>query len=278
MKIAAVQMTSTEDVADNRRRACDHVAAAAERHGAALVVLPEFFNTLYFAQYQDKSWHRLAEPEDGPTLTAIREQARRSAIAVVATIYEVAGPGLYYDTAFHIDAGGEIRFRYRKTHPAAVLSLEKLYFRYGTRFDTYRMGDWRIGIGICYDMAFPETARCLAVNGAELLIAPYATSRTGMFQEVLRTRAFENGCYLLAANKVGREGDWTFGGQSLIADPTGGVLATLGTGEEGVICADISREAVIKARIDFPSRRDRRPELYGAITAEVDAAETRRPR
>ena len=78
--------------------------------------------------------------------------------------------------------------------------MAKLYFRYGTRFDTYRMEDWRIGIGICYDMAFPETARCLAINGAELLIAPYATSRTAMFQEVLRTRAFENGCYLLAAH------------------------------------------------------------------------------
>jgi len=279
MRIAAVQMTSTEDVADNLRRACAYVETAAKRHGAALVVLPEFFNTLYFAQYQDKSWHRLAEPEDGPTLTAIRDQARRSGIAVVATIYEMAGPGLYYDTAFHIDASGEIRFRYRKTHPAAVLSLEKLYFRYGTRFDTYGMDEWRIGIGICYDMAFPETARCLAVNGAELLIAPYATSRTIMFQEVLRTRAFENGCYLLAANKVGREGDWVFGGQSIIVGPTGSVLATLGTGDEGMICADISREAVFAARIDFPSRRDRRPELYGAIAAEVDAttAEKRSP-
>lgn len=270
MKIAAVQMTSSDDVADNVRRACDYVQAAAGEHGAALVVLPEFFNTLYFAQYQDKAHHALAEPEDGRTLTAIREAAQRNNIAVIATIYEMAGPGLYYDTAFHIDAGGAIRFRYRKTHPAAVLSLEKLYFRYGTRFDTYRCDDWRVGIGICYDMAFPETARSLAINGAELLVAPYATSRTAMFQEVLRTRAFENGCYLIAANKVGREGGWTFGGQSFIADPWGKVLATFDTKDQGIISADIAREAVVQARIDFPSRRDRRPELYGAITAEAD--------
>lgn len=270
MKIAAVQMTSSEDVSENIQRACAYVDRAAKEHGAALVVLPEFFNNFYFAQYQDKAYHALSEPEDGRTLTAMREAARRNRIAVIATIYEMAGPGLYYDTAFHIDADGETVFRYRKTHPAAVLSLEKLYFRYGTRFDTYRLDDWRVGIGICYDMAFPETARSLAINGAELLVAPYATSRTAMFQEVLRTRAFENGCYLLAANKVGRERGWTFGGQSFICDPWGKVLATLDTQEQGIISAEIARGAVIQARIDFPSRRDRRPELYGAITAEAD--------
>jgi N-carbamoylputrescine amidase len=269
MRVAAVQMTSGTDVAENTARACRAIEAAATAHGAALVVLPEFFNTLYFAQDQDKAHFALAEPEDGPTLTAVRAAAARHGIAVIATIYEMAGPGLYFDTAFHIDRAGEIVFRYRKVHPAAVLSLEKLYFRYGARFDTYRMGEWRIGIGICYDMAFPETARSLAVNGAELLVAPYATSRTSMFQEVLRTRAFENGCCLVAANKVGREGGWTFGGQSLIVDPAGKVLAAADQQAETIITADLSREAVIRARIDFPSRRDRRPELSGAITAEV---------
>jgi N-carbamoylputrescine amidase len=269
MRVAAVQMTSGADVAENTARACREIAAAATRHGADLVVLPEFFNTLYFAQTQDKAHFALAEPEDGPSLTAVREEARRQKVAVIATLYEMAGPGLYFDTAFHIDPAGEIAFRFRKVHPAAVLSLEKLYFRYGARLDTYRMGEWRLGIGICYDMAFPETARALAVNGAELLVAPYATSRTAMFQEVLRTRAFENGCCLVAANKVGREGGWTFGGQSLITDPTGKVLASADTQEETIIAADLSREAVMRARIDFPAWRDRRPDLYGAITADV---------
>lgn len=269
MRVAAVQMTSGADVAENVAKACARIETAARTHGAGLVVLPEFFNTLYFAQYQDKALHVLAEPEDGPTLTRIRAQARAQGVAVIATIYEMAGPGLYFDTAFHIDPAGEVVFRYRKVHPAAVLSLEKLYFRYGATFGTYAMGAWRIGIGICYDMAFPETARCLAVEGAELLVAPYATSRTSMFQEVLRTRAFENGCFLVAANKVGREGGWTFGGQSVIVDPAGAVLATADAQGEAIIVADLAREAVVRARIDFPSRRDRRPELYGAITAPV---------
>jgi predicted amidohydrolase len=268
LKIAAVQMCSTADVADNLRRACAYVDQAAKA-GAALVVLPEFFNTIYFAQYWDKGQHALAEAESGPTLTAIRDAAARNGIDVLATIYEMIEPGLYFDTAFHVTQGGEILHRYRKVHPAAVNSLEKLYFRYGTALGTYQFAEFRVGIGICYDMSFPETARCLAVNGAELIIAPYATSRTAMFQELLRTRAFENGCFLLAANKVGVEDAWTFGGGSLIAGPRGEVLASANTSDEALIVADIDRDAVIEARIAFPNRRDRRPELYGALTAPV---------
>ena len=268
MKVAAVQMCSTTDVDDNVRRACDFIGRAAEA-GASLVVLPEFFNTIYFAQYWDTAHHALAEKEDGRTLTAIRNCAQRCSIDVVATIYEMVEPGLYFDTAFHISAHGAILHRYQKVHPAGVLSLEKIYFRYGASFPTYRFAEFQVGIGICYDMAFPETARCLAINGAELLIAPYATSRTSMFQEVLRTRAFENGCYLIAANKVGKEDGWTFGGGSLIAGPTGDVLASADTTSEELLIGDIAHDNVVQARIRFPTRRDRRPELYGPMTASA---------
>lgn len=270
MKIACVQMNSTSDRDENVAKACRHIADAA-RAEADLVVLPEFFNTIFFAQYQDPRHHALAEPDSGPTISAIAEAARRHRIAVIATIYEEAGAGLYFDTAMHIDPQGEIVFKYRKVHPAAVRSLEKIYFRYGSRFDTYKLGDWRVGIGICYDMGFPETARCLAVNGAELLIAPYATPRVNMFQEVLRTRAFENGCYLVAANKVGLEGDWTFGGGSLIAGPTGEILQVADRTSESMLIASIDRQQVKEARIAYPARRDRRPDLYGSLTREADA-------
>ena len=121
-------------------------------------------------------------------------------------------------------------------------------------------------------MAFPETARCLAIAGAELVLAPYASSRRNLFQELLRTRAFENGCYLAAANKVGREGDWTFSGGSAIIGPTGPILAGADQESEALLVADLDREQVRQARIDFPSRRDRRPDLYSAIAAELDHA------
>jgi len=270
MKVAVVQMNSTPDVPANVAKACGWIDRAAAEYDAELVVLPEFFNTIYFAQYRDARHYALAEVESGPTMTEIRECARRNGTNVIATIYEAAGPGLYFDTAMHIDGAGEIRFKYRKVHPSAVLSLEKIYFRYGTRFATFRLGEWRTGIGICYDMAFPETARSLMVNGAELLVTPYATSRIAMFQEMLRTRAFENGCFLAAANKVGRDGDWVFGGGSLIVDPTGVILAAADTSTEMIVAADITHEAVVAARIRFPTRRDRRPDLYRSLVAEVD--------
>lgn len=270
MRIACVQMRSTEVLENNLAKARGFVEQAAGQ-GAQLVVLPEFFNTIFFAQYQDPKYHELAESESGPTISAMREAAQRNDIAVVATIYEKVAPGLYFDTAMHIDTDGSITFKYRKVHPAGVLSLEKLYFRYGTRFDTYAVDDWKVGIGICYDMGFPETARCLAANGAELLLAPYATSRVNMFQEVLRTRAFENGCFLVAANKVGREGDWDMGGGSLIVAPDGMVLQSADTKNDALLVADIDRSQVDRARIAYPSHRDRRPDLYGDLTRESDA-------
>lgn len=277
MTVAIVQMTSGGDRAVNVARAGGFVGEAAAA-GADLVLLPEFFNTVYFAQYWDVTQFGLAEPESGPTLSAMRECARRHRLRLVATIYELAGPGLYYDTAFLIDRDGEVRLRYRKTHPAGVKSLEKIYFRGGTAFPVARLDDWRVGVGICYDMAFPETARSLAVNGAELLLAPYATSRVNMFQEMLRTRAFENGCFLAAANKVGREGDWTFPGGSLVAGPDGAVLASMPEGREGMVTAEIDRARVFEARTRYPTWRDRRPDLYGALTrtSEDDGGEAGR--
>lgn len=270
MKVACVQMRSTENLNENLEKACGYIEQAADQ-GAQLVVLPEFFNTIFFAQYRDTRYFALAETDSGPSISAIREAAQRHKIDVVATIYENADAGLYFDTAMHITSDGEVAFKYRKVHPAGVLSLEKLYFRYGTRFDTYAMNDWRLGIGICYDMGFPETARCLTVNGAELLIAPYATSRVNMFQEVLRTRAFENGCFLIAANKVGREGDWAMGGASLIVAPDGAVLQSADTQTDALLIAELDRSHVERARIAYPARRDRRPDLYTAITRESDA-------
>ncbi len=270
MKIAAVQMNSGDDVAANVRKACGYIERAAQQ-GAELVVLPEFFNTIFFAQHRSQQYNALAERDVGPTMSAIREAAMRHGIAVIATIYEEVEIGLCYDTAMHVGADGEIRHKYRKVHPAAVKSLEKIYFRHGSRFDTYAFNEWCVGIGICYDMGFPETARCLASNGAELLIAPYATSRQNMFQEVLRTRAFENGCFLIAANKVGQEHEWYFPGGSMISDPTGRLLASADTENEVLLVADIDRDAVRAARISYPNRRDRRPELYGAITRQTDA-------
>jgi N-carbamoylputrescine amidase len=204
---------------ENVARACDRIdqAVATERHGP--IVLPELFNTLYFPQYRNMAHTAPAEPDDGPTMTRIRAKTTEHRVHRVATIYEEERPGLLYDNAMLVGPDGAIHDKYRKVHPSAVHSLEKIYFRYGSRFRVARIGDWRVGFVVFYDMLFPESERATALLDADLIVAPYATTRTTMWQEILRTRAFEKGVYLAACNKVGTDGKWTFGSISLIVDP-----------------------------------------------------------
>jgi len=270
MKLSLVQMNSAGTRDENLERACAHVDTAVERDQPDLVVLPEFFNTVYFAQWRDTGLVDMAERDDGATITAMRERARRHRIAIVATIYEEEAAGVYYDTAILIDRAGDIVGKYRKAQPAAVQSLEKLFFRFGSYFPVFRLDDWRIGLNVCYDTLFPESARCAALNGAELIIVPFAAPQQMLWRDLMRTRAFENGVWLAPCNKVGTEGDWTFGGQSMVVDPLGQVVAEAGDEGDAILSADIDREAVFAARRRYPMMRDRRPDLYTPITTPTE--------
>jgi predicted amidohydrolase len=188
----------------------------------------------------------------------------------VSTIWEQEAAGLYYDTAMLIDPDGEIVGKYRKVQPAAVHSLEKIYFRYGSRFPVFTVGELRVGFIVCYDTFFPESARCAALNGAELIIVPFAAPQQLLWRDVMRARAFENGVYFAPCNKVGLEGEWTFGGQSMIVDPLGEVLAEAGDTDEEIISATIDRDAVDAARVRYPMFRDRRPDLYRPICSPTE--------
>lgn len=270
VQLSLIQMNSAGDPDSNVARACEHIDAAVERDDPDLIVLPEFFNTVYFAQWRDMQLVDLAEPDDGPTITAIRERARRHGVAIVATIYEQESAGVYYDTAILIDARGEIAGKYRKVQPAAVQSLEKLFFRFGSRFPVFRLGDWRIGVNVCYDTLFPESARCSALNGAELIVVPFAAPHQLLWRDLMRTRAFDNGVWFAPCNKVGREGDWTFGGQSMIVDPLGRVAVEAGADDEEIVSAHIERQSIFSARRRYPMFRDRRPDLYTPITTPTE--------
>ncbi|MFN7997442.1 MAG: carbon-nitrogen hydrolase family protein [Bryobacteraceae bacterium] len=239
--------------------------------GAKLVVLPEFFNNEYFPQYRDYRYMEYAESDDGPTQSRIRAEAKRYGIHIVSTIFELARPGLYFDTAMLIGPDGEISGKYRKVHPAALLSLEKIYFRGGSSFPVFRVGEWTIGFSICYDNLFPESCRSLALNGAELIVAPYATPIDDPWENFLSTRALENGVYLAACNHVGQEGEWRMSGKSMIIDPRGKILAQASGSDEQIVTMDIDGNCVIEARRKFPLFRDRRPDAYGAITAAPES-------
>jgi predicted amidohydrolase len=271
MRLALAQMNSQERERDrNVARAVELVAEAAKLK-SDLVLLPEFFNVEYFAQYRDYSYLDYAEPLDGYSLQQIAEAAREHKIWIVATILERDKPGVYYDTAVLFDREGVVRGTYRKTHPAAVFSLEKIYFRYGSLFPVVDVEGWPTSIMICYDMFFPEVARTEALRGAELILAPFAAPKHPIWRELNVIRAFENGCFLAVCNKVGKEGEWLFAGESLVTAPSGEVIAIASSTEDDVVVADLNRELVETWRRRYPMFRDRRPDLYGDL---VRATET----
>ena len=269
MKLTLIQMNSGGERDDNLARALKLIDAAAAAEHPDLIVVPEFFNTIFFAQYREPSYMDLAEPDDGPTITAIQERARAHRCHIVATIFERESAGLYYDTAMLIDPAGAIVGKYRKVQPAAVQSLEKIYFRYGSYFPVFRVGEWRVGINICYDTFFPESARCTALNGADLIVVPFAAPKQTLWRDMMRTRAFDNGVWFAPCNKVGTEGEWTFPGNSMIVDPMGKVVTEAGEDEE-TISASLDLRAVTTTRQRYPMFRDRRPELYGPICAATE--------
>jgi N-carbamoylputrescine amidase len=267
MRVALAQMNSAEGARErNVARAVELIGAAADQR-ADLVLLPELFSTEYFPQYRDLKYLDYAESLDGPSLGTIANAARKANVWVVATIFEKLRPGLFFDTAVLIDREGIRRGAYRKTHPAAVYSLEKIYFRYGGHFPIMDVEGWPTGIMICYDAMFPEVARTLALRGAELILVPFAAhpAARSYWRQLHSIRAFENGCYVAVCNKVGKEGDWEFGGESLVACPSGELLAIASDKEDDLVIVDLERGLIDTWRQRFPMFRDRRPDLYTAL-------------
>ena len=272
LRLALIQMQSEADARDeNVAKACRYIDEVAEEK-PDLIVLPEFFNHEYVFQYRDYAYMDCAEPETGHTITTIRAKAIEHRTTICATIFEEQGPGLFFDTAFFIGPDGEIFGKYRKTHPAAVQSLEKIYFRGGTQFPTVNVKGFRVGAIICYDHCFPETVRCATINGAEIVLGPFAAPRFPAWDHLMITRAWENGVYMAPCNKVGLEGEWVFGGRSLIVDPFGEIVAQASDDSDDTIITEISRERVYAARRRWPMLRDRRPEVYGPLTSSDEAA------
>ncbi len=291
MNLSLVQMNATEDVADNVRRACAWIDEAA-RQKADLVVLPEFFNTFYFFQYRDYDYVRLAERDDGYSMGRVREKARRHGLHVIATIYEEEMPGLYFDTAMLIGPDGNIIGKYRKTHPGCYRSLEGIYFRAGTQYPVFDVCGWKVGMVICYDTFFPESIRCVTLNGAELVCIPFCASsvilsprssslpsHTGeetrdeeawlrSWTTLMTQRAIDNMAYVAPCNHVGVEGDVSYLGGSCVVDP-GGRVVQMAQGE-CVLTVALDRDYLLEKRRITPFFRDRRPSTYGVICREPD--------
>jgi N-carbamoylputrescine amidase len=249
----------------------------AARKGCQVVCLQELFYGPYFCAEQKTHWYAMTEPvPDGPTTQLMCETAKRLGLVLIVPVYEVEGTGIYYNTAAVIDADGKYLGKYRKSHipHCAPGFWEKFYFRPGNLgYPVFDTAVGKVGIYICYDRHFPDGARCLGLNGAEIVFNPSATV-AGLSEYLWRleqpAHAVANQYFIGANNRVGIEKPWAIGefyGQSYFCDPRGQMLVVGSRDKDEVVVADMDLDQIKEVRDVWQFYRDRRPETYGAITA-----------
>ena len=258
-----------------------HMIEDAAKKGVQILCLQELFYGPYFCAEQNPRWYGLTErvPE-GPTTKLMQELAKKHRMAIVVPLYEEEMTGVYYNTAAVIDTDGAYLGKYRKTHIPHTLPgfWEKFYFTPGDlgypTFDVHVGTDTvRVGVYICYDRHFPEGARCLGLAGAEIVFNPSATvagKSEYLWDIEQRGHAVANGYFVATNNRVGTEAPWNIGqfyGSSYICDPRGLVLAKAGRTDDELVFADCDLDVIKEVRSAWQFYRDRRPELYGAISA-----------
>ncbi|KPK17135.1 MAG: N-carbamoylputrescine amidase [Myxococcales bacterium SG8_38] len=247
--------------------------------GAQVVLTPELFEGPYFPQREDEGAFDLAAPlEDHPTIARMQSLAAELGVVLPVSFFERAGQS-YYNSLVMIDADGEQLGLYRKSHiPDGPGYEEKFYFRPGaTGFRVWTTRHGRIGVGICWDQWFPEAARCMALQGAEVLLYPTAIGSEpsapaedtkAPWQRVMIGHAVANAMPVAASNRIGREAQMLFYGSSFICNHRGDVQVELGRDEEGVATTTFDLEALRRYRANWGFFRDRRPELYGRLTSD----------
>jgi len=286
LRIGFLQQHNTADTKDNILRLGEGITDLAKR-GAKLIVLQELHNTLYFCQTEDVDLFDLAEPIPGPSTTFYCELAKKLGVVIVASLFEKRAPGLYHNTAVVIESNGEIVGKYRKMHiPDDPAYYEKFYFTPGDMgFHPIQTSVGKLGVLVCWDQWYPEAARLMAMQGAEMLIYPtaigYADNDTPeeqqrqrmAWQTVMRGHAVANGLPVIAVNRVGFESDPSgqtpgiqFWGSSFVAGPQGEIIYEASTDDEESIVVEIDMDRSEQVRRWWPFLRDRRIDAYGDIT------------
>jgi beta-ureidopropionase len=250
----------------------------AARQGVQILCMQEVFTTPYFCAEQQTRWYEAVERiPDGPTVKLMQEVARKHSMVIIVPIYEEEITGIYYNTAAVIDADGTYLGKYRKSHIPHVAPgfWEKFYFKPGNLgYPTFETAYARIGVYICYDRHFPEGARCLGLNGAEIVFNPSATV-AGLSEYLWKleqpAHAVANGYFVGAINRVGHEQPWDIGefyGQSYFCDPRGQIIAEAPRDKDALVVADLNLDMIREVRNTWQFFRDRRPETYGPIAAD----------
>ncbi|MFA5012454.1 MAG: nitrilase-related carbon-nitrogen hydrolase [Ignavibacteria bacterium] len=246
----------------------------AGKKGVQVLCLQEIFNTPYFCPGQDKSWYESAEPMPGPTVIRMQEYSKKYDMVIIVPVYEKEQPGVLYNTAAVIDADGTILGKYRKNHiPHTSGFWEKFFFRPGNLgYPVFQTKYCKVGVYICYDRHFPEGARILGLNGAEIVYNPSATV-TGLSQYLWKleqpAHAAANGYFMGCINRVGTEKPWNIGkfyGSSYFVDPRGQIFAQASEDNDELLIAEFDLDMIDEVRATWQFFRDRRPESYNKIT------------
>jgi beta-ureidopropionase len=250
-------------------------ARQAAGEGAQIMCFQELFYGPYFCQVEDRQYYSFAEPiPDGPTTREMQKLAKETNMVLVVPMYEEDGAGIYYNTAAVIDSDGTYLGKYRKTHiPQLPGFQEKFYFRPGNLgYPVFDTSVGKVGVYICYDRHFPEGARILGLNGAEIVFIPSATSR-GLSQHLWKieqtSHAIANGYFVGTINRVGIEKDLgpnDFYGQSYFCTPQGEFVGDIGHDyDEELVVRNLDLDLIQDVRQTWQFYRDRRPDMYKKI-------------
>lgn len=285
LKVGFLQQHNTADIVKNIERLCDGIRDLASR-GAELIVLQELHNSLYFCQVESVDNFNLAESIPGPSTQIYGLLAKELGVVIVASLFERRASGLYHNTAVVFDKDGSIAGKYRKMHiPDDPAYYEKFYFAPGDLgFRPIQTSVGKLGVLVCWDQWYPEAARLMALQGAELLIYPtaigYESSDTtdeqqrqrNAWQTVMRGHAVANGLPVVAVNRVGHEPDPSgqtngiqFWGTSFVCGPQGELYYEASTDEEESVIVAVDMHHSEQVRRWWPFLRDRRIDSYAEI-------------
>ena len=284
-RVGLVQQSVTANLSETKEKLAANIKVCAT-NGAQLVVLQELHNTPYFCQVEDVNNFALAETIPGPSTDFFGKLAKKLGIVLVTSLFEKRAPGLYHNTAVVFDRDGSIAGKYRKMHiPDDPAYYEKFYFTPGDLgFKPIETSLGKLGLMVCWDQWYPEGARLMALNGAELLIFPTAIGwestdapdekqrQLDAWQVIMRGHAVANGIPVIAVNRVGHEPDPSgqtngilFWGSSFVAGPQGEFLAIATTDKDENLVVNVDVERSEQVRRWWPFLRDRRIDAYEGI-------------
>jgi N-carbamoylputrescine amidase len=278
VKIGLIQMSCTDDKADNNRKAQQKIVEAAAK-GAQIVCLQELFSSLYFCDTEDYENFKLAESIPGETTEKLQKLAKEHNIVIIASLFEKRTKGIYHNTVAVIDAVGEYLGIYRKMHiPDDPGFFEKFYFTPGDLgYKVFKTRYATIGTLICWDQWYPEAARIVALKGAEIIFYPTAigwalsqdaeTNRQQYqaWQIVQRGHAVANGLYVVTVNRTGTEGKMNFWGGSFISSPFGDLIYQAPHEQEDLHVQNLDLSVIDEVRVHWPFMRDRRIDSYRPV-------------